>query len=55
MCASTLAGCTGEVVVEHPRHCARAFWIEGHHDRYGRWHHGHWQCHERHILVGELE
>jgi hypothetical protein len=41
---SVLAGCTGEVVVERPHHCARGVWIEGHHDGYGRWHPGHWRC-----------
>ena len=51
LCASSLAGCTREVVVERPRGCADAVWVRGHHDGYGRWHRGHWVCGRHHVVV----
>jgi hypothetical protein len=27
-----------------PGHCPGGYWIEGHYDRYGRWHRPHWRC-----------
>jgi hypothetical protein len=26
------------------RPCRDGFWVEGHHDRWGNWHRGHWRC-----------
>jgi hypothetical protein len=39
---SLIGGC---VVVARPaRPCPGGIWIEGHNDRFGRWHPAHWRC-----------
>jgi hypothetical protein len=41
-------GASGCVVREHRvatgPHCPGGVWIEGHYNRYSRWHPGHWRC-----------
>jgi hypothetical protein len=41
-----LSGCVvHERVVAHTAApCRNGYWIDGHYDRYGRWHGAHWHC-----------
>ena len=42
----TLSGCMAAVREHHPAppQCPLVTWIDGHHDRWGNWHSGHWRC-----------
>ena len=38
------AATSGCYVAAGPGHCPGGYWIEGHYDRWHRWHPGHWRC-----------
>jgi hypothetical protein len=47
-----LSGCYVEADGPRPPpRCEEARWVHGHHDRYGDWHPGHYQCRRRGVIV----
>jgi len=40
-----VSGCVvRETRVAHPAGCPGGYWVEGHRDYWGGWHHGYWRC-----------